>query len=115
MELLPGDLAQTCGLFACFEKESFGREKPHHRCAFLGAPVEVEGNGDGADLGNREQRLEMLGAAAAGEADQVAFSDALSEQVIRQPVGALMELAIRDCSKRVDDGAFVGKVLPVAR
>ena len=57
----------------------------------------------------------MLGAAAAGEADQIAFADALSEQVIRQTVGALVELAERDCAVRVDDGAFVGKVLRVAR
>ena len=113
--MLAGNLVQSIGLFAHFEKECLGREEAYHRFAFLGAPVEIEGNSDGADFGEREEGFEMLGAAAAGEADQVAFADILSEQTIRQPIRAFVEFAIGQRSVRVDDGVFVGKVLRVAR
>ena len=91
--MLAGNLVQSIGLFARFQKECLGREEAQHRFAFLRAPVEIEGDGDGADLGDGEQRLEMLGAAAEGKADQIAFADALSEQIICQPIGALVEFA----------------------
>ena len=115
MHMLAGNLGQGFGFFARFQKESFRREEANHRFALLRAPVEIEGDGDGADLGYGEQRFEMLGAAAAGEADQIAFADALSEQVVRQTVGALVEFSVCDGAVRVDDGALVGKVLRVAR
>jgi hypothetical protein len=57
----------------------------------------------------------MFGAAAARESDQIAFRDALVKQIIRQPVRAFVQFAIGDCPVRVDDGAFVGKVLCIAR
>ncbi len=91
--MLARKLGQSFGLFARFQKEGFWREEAEHRFALLGAPVEIEGDGDGADFGEREEGFEMLGAAAAGEADQVAFADTLSEQVIRQPIRALVEFA----------------------
>src|SRR4030095_16371247 len=113
--MLAGNLVQSIGLFARFEKQCLGREEAYHRSAFLGAPVEIEGDGDGTDLSDCKQRLEMLGAAAAGLADQTSFADALSEKIIFQPIGAFVEFAEPDRSVRVDDGAFVGKVLRVAR
>ena len=94
--MLARKLGQSIGLFARFQKEGFWREEAEHRFALLRAPVEIEGNSDGADFGEREEGFEMLGAAAAGEADQVAFADILSEQIIRQPIGALVEFAERD-------------------
>ena len=51
MHMLARNLGQSIGLFARFQKEGFGREEAEHRFAFLGAPVEIEGDGDGADLG----------------------------------------------------------------
>ena len=107
--MLARKLGQSIGLFARFQKEGFWREEAEHRFALLRAPVEIEGNSDGADFGEREEGFEMLGAAAAGEADQVAFADILSEQAIRQPIGAFVEFAIGQRSVRVDDGVFVEK------
>ena len=115
LHMLARKLGQSIGLFARFQKEGFWREEAEHRFALLRAPVEIEGNSDGADFGEREEGFEMLGAAADGEADQVAFADIVSEQAIRQPIRAFVEFTIGQRSVRVDDGAFVGKVLRVAR
>ena len=59
------------------------------------APIEVEGNGDGADLGDGEERFEVLGPAADRKADQIAFADTLIEQIIGQAIGALVQFAHR--------------------
>lgn len=115
MQMLAGNLGQSFGLFAIFHNERLGYEKAQHRFALLGAPVEVEGDGDGADLREREKRFKMLGAAAAGEADEIALADALREQVAREPIGALLQFGVCDRPVRVDDGAFVWEMLRVAR
>ena len=57
----------------------------------------------------------MLGAAAAGEADPIAFADAQLEEVVGQTVRAQMEVQERERSLRVDDGELLGKALRVSR
>jgi len=113
--MLARKLGQSIGLFARFQKEGFWREEAEHRFALLRAPVEIEGNSDGADFGEREEGFEMLGAAADGKADQVAFGNAPCQQIVCQSIGALVQFPICDRSMRVDNGAFVGKVLRVAQ
>lgn len=76
--VLTCDCTKGVGFFACFKKEGLGCEEAQHGFAFLGAPVEIERDGDGADFSYGEKRFEMLGAAAARKADKVAFADALS-------------------------------------
>ena len=59
------------------ERKTWARKSRSIASHSCGAPIEIEGNGDGADFGEREQGFEMLGAAADRKADQVAFAEVL--------------------------------------
>jgi hypothetical protein len=82
--------------------------------AHSGAPVEVEGDGEGADFPEREERLKVLGAAAAGR-DQIAFAETLLAQITGETVDPPVELQKGQRAAAIDDGDFMGRTLRVAR
>ena len=70
------------------------------------AVVDVDQNGAGFD--DAEHRDDDLDAVAAIQADLVVLLDAVVDQVVRQPVGLLLELGEGDLLVPADDGHAVG-------
>jgi hypothetical protein len=114
-DALAREIEQRLGFRAAFENKRPGLEEADHGRAFTGAPVEVEGDGEGADFTKREECLEMLVAAAAGKRDQIAFAKTLLAQIKGETVDPPVKLQKGQRAAAIDDGEFMGRTLRVAR
>src|SRR5207302_1799805 len=73
--------------------------------------AEVDVHRDGADLVDREQRLDPLDAVGGEDADVIAGLHAETGESVGQPVGPFVELAVRDFAAGIDQGDAVGNLV----
>ena len=74
----------------------------------LGWRLGVEGQPGGAGLGDRELAHQQVDAARQPEAEDLARSHALGDQVMRHQVGAGVELAVAQAQRAADQGGLLG-------
>ncbi|GAA3062741.1 hypothetical protein GCM10020000_52630 [Streptomyces olivoverticillatus] len=80
----------------------------HHERQPLGRVVEVDGQVGGARLEHREEGHYEVGAAAHADGDEVFGADAFGDEVVGEPVGALVELGVGEAGGAFGDGGGVG-------
>ena len=71
--------------------------------------AEVDVDGDRAELDRGQQRRHRLDRVVGVEADVAAGPDSLGGQVVGEPVGLVLELAVGDLQVAVDQGHPVGE------